>query len=1498
VSDEAKVLLKHPDPRERALALKLDSITPADVARGILDPSPLVWKKAFHHPQASHALDVLAASNRDAAGFPLHDRHDVLLNDPRCTDEHRDSIYRAVQNDAHLPVAQQAARLSVLKLRSLTKKEGTKIRLANADDPLEKVVAASQEENRYPDLLQHYNRAVNSTSPIHPQDADLFQQGVGSPKVIYHVPHEGGIHKFIVKPYMEADVPLSGWGEGTSQELYHAAAIPHLHQKSFVGSYDNGDRHIPVSVIHMEAAKPVHHISQQEVLQKNSNAPEEARKIAIFDFLTGNGDRHTNNLMVRPNGQLLAIDHGRAFDYKFPEGFNTFGDPKFYTPTKKNKTHLKRYSLRAPALLTHSESDVDPSGSIPSDYDYHKTLKNWWVNVSPDVRRAFEKRLQLVQSPAVKRHLMAGFTARHQWLDRMAGIEPEQFQEELKKSVETFYAHQSVLNPEPKAKKYDSVHQELLNSHPAHLQPKVNKFEQYINHPSNPVVPEAGQLDGIEKKALVKHGTKKYLLKAASTPWNPLSGWGEMTSQAMYHAGGIGHLHQHVHATNLNIKEGGNARQQPAVVIHFQPGKWRTLGEVKRQGRPGEGQEFTNKNKQDLAKIYAMDFLTGNRDRHSGNLLVGPMGQPQAIDQGFAFRRDNWSDPEEQKYNQIDHRGFGEVPENGAFNWEVFANYHELGVMGDAETHHWWQQNKEPIVKTFNKHMDMIPDKDERDRRRGMFDYRVKALDDRHPLLFSQEDEYQKSEDLSKGAMARLHPFNPQKNGTPETYAEPLNDWVADEQPHAREQLGLMGMEPNAKARALHKLHASTEVRRNPTTNEREFLLHRGFGATQLHTLKTPGKYDSTAPRTDKTKSNRAIPYTSWSVDPNETHTSDHMVSAWIPESKIAFHIPQYNKMPGLNETTQQLGQDEKEAIVEPGQYDIFHQDRGKDWLFNLKQKLQGLHKALRDDIYAWTNGGDEEQRTKLGLRGMPLTVRKQSLNHLSKQTKSRVDVNTGEKHYLLHRTLENPEAKFIGPTHYDNTKAVRSLGGRSFPHFTSWSPDVVVPSENKTHIVSSWVPESHISFHIPSYGRVFGGADWAYPKEQIKQEGETIVAPGKFEILHHTHNPEGVFPPHNEATHRWNINQKINAMSKSLGNASYLHDQHTAFPTQQGMQANMKDVHQNLMAAHPATINPHVRAFELAVNQSRAPIRPIREQKELEGVQPKALYEHNGHRYLVKPAVENSTALGAWNEMASQGIYHAGNVGHLHQKVHSTVAKTGLNRSEPAHAVVVHMAPDSMTLNEAGGWEDGQGHKVEPKDMSRVGKMFRNPEHMESLRRIGMLDYLTGNGDRHGANIVIAPDGSPLAIDHGRSWFAHRKHALGKESSEDLVGQDLQGRPFDHEQHFLQSPGYSDRFIPDYKTHMADSVAAHYGGEPTPQTWAWWHENKDAMANEFRKYLNMLPDAEQRKKMHDVFMLRHNRLSNEFSTQKPLQSQPSGVPLESAKTDVDLLPNHSNQGK
>ena len=703
MSEEAKILLRHPDYRERLLALKLDSVTPEDVSMAILDPHEEVFNAAFHHPLSNHALNVLASVSRDAAGNPISSRHIKLLSDPRCHNQHIESMKRAVEGDTYLPIKDQSLHLKQIESR-LTKHEPTQINLDHADlPPTQKYIKVAHEENPHPELLQAYNSAVNSSSPIHPQDADLHDTGQASPKVIYNT----GEHKFLVKPYFEYPHIKSGWGELTSQELYKAAEIPHLHQKVFPASYKNSNHHVPVVVIKIEKAKPVHKATSQEF---SDSAKDDARKIAVMDFLTGNNDRHANNLMVRDNGTLLAIDHGLNHCYQGNQ--DSLNE---YVPKKDNGNNIGRFTSRAPSMITlgglYGYSDSD-NVEAP---DYHSVIRNWWPNVSADVKRAFNKRLDLVENEPLREHLERGFNARHQWLDNAANGDLDNFLTELKKAVKIGkdfkstlnYRHTGlVVNPEPPSPETDSIHKELLSAHPSSLQPQVDDFETYVNHPTHGVTPEKGNLSGVEEKILVSNRGNKHLIKNGSLHNGTRSGWNKLTSQAMYHAGGIGHLHQKVHATKLNIKEGNKVRQQNAIVIHFKPGKWTPMYDFKPGMNPG-----LNLHGDDLRKAALMDFVTNNDDRHGGNIVFGENWEPQVIDHGYAFSK-----------TRVINMGDNEIVN--------YAGY------PDQKTYDWWKTNKGPIVAAFNKHVSMIPDKEERNLYKSHFRYMVDKVDEKHPEVF------------------------------------------------------------------------------------------------------------------------------------------------------------------------------------------------------------------------------------------------------------------------------------------------------------------------------------------------------------------------------------------------------------------------------------------------------------------------------------------------------------------------------------------------------------------------------------------------------------------------------------------------------------------------------------------------------------------------------------------------------------------------------------------
>jgi hypothetical protein len=162
---------------------------------------------------------------------------------------------------------------------------------------------------------------------------------------------------------------------------------------------------------------------------------KDARKIAMFDALTGNLDRHGGNLLQNnPNPEdntnggdkLLAIDHGRSFQYMTPNGLlmntartkrpagasDNFGDyhkdtaiekaSPFFSPSTGGDRYKDYYNRQMGAL------------------DAYKPIFDWWGEQSGNVRKAMDARLEQIKDPVIKAHIKRNFDARADWLDERA----------------------------------------------------------------------------------------------------------------------------------------------------------------------------------------------------------------------------------------------------------------------------------------------------------------------------------------------------------------------------------------------------------------------------------------------------------------------------------------------------------------------------------------------------------------------------------------------------------------------------------------------------------------------------------------------------------------------------------------------------------------------------------------------------------------------------------------------------------------------------------------------------------------------------------------------------------------------------------------------------------------------------------------------------------------------------------------------------------------------
>jgi hypothetical protein len=189
-----------------------------------------------------------------------------------------------------------------------------------------------------------------------------------------------------------------------------------------------------------------------------------------------------------------------------------------------------------------------------------------------------------------------------------------------------------------------------------------------------------------------------------------------------------------------------------------------------------------------------------------------------------------------------------------------------------------------------------------------------------------QGEAVQKSEeDLVKmGAMQRLAPFNPGKDGPGKDVRADVASWQNNKDaknPKAKDVSYLRDEMPkmtgNMRSRALHKLAGATKTRRGPD-GTLEFLLHRGMGAEERAESVKDGVVNHVLNRSSWTpRHDTASDFTNRYARGGKERGAT--VSAWVPEKHVDF-VP---KMLGAVQDDPEHGRenefgDEHEVIVAP----------------------------------------------------------------------------------------------------------------------------------------------------------------------------------------------------------------------------------------------------------------------------------------------------------------------------------------------------------------------------------------------------------------------------------------------------------------------------------------------------------------------------------------------------------------------------------------------------
>jgi len=320
-----------------------------------------------------------------------------------------------------------------------------------------------------------------------------------------------------------------------------------------------------------------------------------------------------------------------------------------------------------------------------------------------------------------------------QWLGKMA-VRPEDL-----KSV-------AKVSDPAGARLVDHV-PDLAPASAAHVQ-GLESYQGHVLNSPNPVkkqVIKRGEADGITRKVIYKTPDgKKFMVKPyheapiqRTKNWNriPHQGWAEMTNQALYHAAGIGHLHQKVHVQEHNM--GTNHERDPALVVEMAPNMKFTTGVQQDMNLAPDALPET---RSQARKIAIMDYLSNNLDRHGGNLLADPDRNLLAIDHSRSFQylsnhAKKWAPKREIPRNMEDN--IGNYMNNGPI--KGLANTYKGGAVGSSYDKDmerleewgpeadWWGQVGPQIRQTMDKRLEQIRDPEVRAHVKRNFEARAKV---------------------------------------------------------------------------------------------------------------------------------------------------------------------------------------------------------------------------------------------------------------------------------------------------------------------------------------------------------------------------------------------------------------------------------------------------------------------------------------------------------------------------------------------------------------------------------------------------------------------------------------------------------------------------------------------------------------------------------------------------------------------------------------------------
>jgi hypothetical protein len=247
----------------------------------------------------------------------------------------------------------------------------------------------------------------------------------------------------------------------TNQALYHAAGIGHLHQNVHVAEHNMGeDAACRAGARRQAGAGPRHHRTTTRTVWRDASADvhDQARKIALMDFLSNNLDRHSRQpprqdeahrrstasttrrmgepwAHTAPGRRREAARHRPRPQLPVPEHRAQVQAGRSASEQPKDPAAIASPTTSAPAAINNATSLVDErpfydaktgkvnrAGAQEASVKAWQPTVDWWEQVGPQVRKAFEQRLGQIKDPEVQAHLRRNFEARADYLDDFANM--------------------------------------------------------------------------------------------------------------------------------------------------------------------------------------------------------------------------------------------------------------------------------------------------------------------------------------------------------------------------------------------------------------------------------------------------------------------------------------------------------------------------------------------------------------------------------------------------------------------------------------------------------------------------------------------------------------------------------------------------------------------------------------------------------------------------------------------------------------------------------------------------------------------------------------------------------------------------------------------------------------------------------------------------------------------------------------------------------------------